>query len=46
VKHGFMPVVVKAVPREEYDAWVNEQTAAAEAERELTQKDWTMAELM
>lgn len=46
IKHGFMPVVVKAVPREEYDAWVTEQTAAAEAERELTQKDWSMAELM
>jgi cytochrome c oxidase subunit 2 len=46
IKHGFMPVVVKAVPREEYDAWVNEQTASAQAERELTQKDWTMAELM
>jgi cytochrome c oxidase subunit 2 len=46
VRHGFMPVVVKAVPREEYDAWVTEQTAAAAAERELTQKDWTMAELM
>ncbi|WP_150911877.1 cytochrome c oxidase subunit II [Marinobacter halotolerans] len=46
IKHGFMPVVVRAVPREEYDAWVSEQTAAAEAERDLTQKDWTMAELM
>jgi len=44
--HGFMPVVVKAVPQEEYDAWVGEQKAAAEKERELTQKDWTMAELM
>jgi cytochrome c oxidase subunit 2 len=41
-----MPVVVRAVPREEYDAWVTEQTAAAQAERELTQKEWTMAELM
>ncbi|TGN39430.1 cytochrome c oxidase subunit II [Marinobacter confluentis] len=46
IKHGFMPVVVKAVPREEYDAWINEQTAAAQAEAELTEKDWTMAELM
>jgi len=46
LKHAFMPVVVRAVPREEYDAWVSEQTAAAEAERDLTQKDWTMAELM
>ena len=44
--HGFMPVVVKAVPQEEYTAWVAEQKAAAEKERELTQKDWTMAELM
>ncbi len=46
VKHGFMPVVVRAVPREEYDAWVSEKTAAATAERELTQKDWSLAELM
>lgn len=46
VGHGFMPVVVKAVPREEYDAWVIAQKAAAQAERELTQKDWTLAELM
>ena len=46
VRHGFMPVVVKAVPREEYDAWINEQTASAAAERELTEKEWTMDELM
>lgn len=44
--HGFMPVVVKAVPQEEYDAWVEEQVAAAERERQLTQKDWTLEELM
>lgn len=44
--HGFMPVVVKAVPEDEYNTWVAEQQAAAEKERELTQKDWTMAELM
>lgn len=44
--HGFMPVVVKAVPQEEYDSWLAEQKAAAEKERELTQKDWTMDELM
>lgn len=46
VRHGFMPVVVKAVPREEYDEWVSEQVSAAQAERELTDKDWTMDELM
>ena len=41
-----MPVVVKAVPEEEYNTWVAEQKANAEKERELTQKDWTMEELM
>ncbi|MBB5321810.1 cytochrome c oxidase subunit II [Marinobacter oulmenensis] len=44
--HGFMPVVVEAVPQDEYDTWVADQKAAAEKERELTQKDWTMEELM
>ncbi|MDP4547907.1 MAG: cytochrome c oxidase subunit II [Marinobacter sp.] len=44
--HGFMPVVVEAVPEEEYVAWVEEQKQAAEAERQLTQKDWTLDELM
>ena len=46
VKHGFMPVVVKAVPQDEYDAWVAEQKEAAQRERELTEKDWTLEELM
>ncbi|MCG8520286.1 MAG: cytochrome c oxidase subunit II [Pseudomonadales bacterium] len=44
--HGFMPVVVKAVPQDEYDTWVADQVAAAEKERELTQKDWTLDELV
>jgi len=44
--HGFMPVVVEAVPEEEYNAWVAERREAAERERELTQKDWSMDELM
>lgn len=44
--HGFMPVVVKAVPEEEYNTWVAEQKEAAEKERQLTEKDWTMEELM
>nr|WP_227546176.1 cytochrome c oxidase subunit II [Marinobacter fonticola] len=44
--HGFMPVVVKAVPQEEYDAWVQEQIAMAEKERELASKDWSLDELM
>lgn len=44
--HGFMPVVVKAVPEAEYNTWVAEQKAAAEKERELTSKDWSRDELM
>jgi len=44
--HGFMPVVVKAVPQAEYDAWVQDQLAAAELERQLTEKEWTLEELV
>jgi cytochrome c oxidase subunit 2 len=44
--HAFMPVVVEALPQEEYQAWVTAQRDAAAAERELTSKEWTMAELM
>ncbi|MDR9424661.1 MAG: cytochrome c oxidase subunit II [Marinobacter sp.] len=44
--HGFMPVVVEALPEEEYNTWLAEQREAAQLERELTQKDWTMDELM
>ncbi len=44
--HGFMPVVVKVVPQDEYDQWVIEQREAAETERQLTEKDWTLEELM
>lgn len=44
--HGFMPVVVKAVPEDEYNTWVAQQQAAAQKERELTEKDWTLEELM
>lgn len=44
--HAFMPVVVEALPQEEYDEWVLAQREQAEAERELTSKEWTMAELM
>ncbi|MBC7192697.1 cytochrome c oxidase subunit II [Marinobacter sp.] len=44
--HGFMPVVVEAVPGEEYNTWLAEQKAAARKERELTRQDWTMDQLM
>lgn len=44
--HGFMPIVVEAVSQADYQTWVAGQRAAAEKEKELTQKEWTMAELM
>ncbi len=46
IKHAFMPVVVRAVEQEEYDAWVVEKIALAEAEKLLTEKVWTKAELV
>jgi len=46
MKHAFMPVVVRAVEQEEYEAWVAEKIAFAEAERLLTDKLWTREELI
>jgi len=44
--HGFMPIVVKAVPEEEYQEWVVAKQEFARKEFELNNKEWTMAELM
>lgn len=44
--HGFMPVVVKAVPQAEFDEWYAEKQAEAAKLAELTQKVWTFEELM
>ncbi len=44
--HGFMPIVVDARPMDEYLAWLDEKREEVEKVRELTQKDWTMDELM
>ena len=46
MKHAFMPVVVRAVEQEEYNAWVVEKIAFAEAERLLKDKVWTKEELI
>ena len=46
LKHAFMPVVVRAVEQEEYEAWIIEKIALAEAEKLLTEKVWTKAELV
>ncbi|MTI14927.1 cytochrome c oxidase subunit II [Sansalvadorimonas verongulae] len=44
--HGFMPVVVDARTQEDYESWLQEKREEAAKIRELTQKDWTMSELM
>jgi len=44
--HGFMPVVVKVVPQEEYDLWIASKKEAALRMAELTDKNWTAAELV
>jgi len=44
--HGFMPIVVNAVPEDEYNAWYQkEQTAFAEREK-MASQTFTAAELM
>ena len=48
--HGFMPIVVRAVPQAEYDQWVEKKLAEkAEAERlaaEAAARSWSMEDLM
>ncbi|MEJ8567512.1 cytochrome c oxidase subunit II [Elongatibacter sediminis] len=44
--HGFMPIVLKALPKDEYRAWVAEQKQVAAVEAENVQRLWSRAELM
>jgi cytochrome c oxidase subunit 2 len=44
--HGFMPVVVEALPQAEFDAWLADKQEEARKLAELTQKDWSFDELM
>ena len=44
--HGFMPIVVKVVEQDEYDAWINNKKEEAFKLAELTEKEWTTAELV
>jgi len=44
--HGFMPVVVKVVPQDEYDLWVTGKKEAALKMAELTEKTWSAEELV
>jgi cytochrome c oxidase subunit 2 len=41
-----MPIVVDARTQEDYDTWLADKKAAAAAESELRDKDWSLAELM
>lgn len=44
--HAFMPIVVRAVPEEEFNVWLAEKKVAMAAERELTSKQFSLDELM
>ena len=44
--HGFMPIVVEAVSREEYDAWVGEQRDETARVAHEAARLWTREELM
>jgi len=44
--HGFMPIVVEAVSRQEYADWVSAQRLAMAAERQEAKRLWTREELM
>jgi cytochrome c oxidase subunit 2 len=44
--HGFMPIVVKAVPEEEYVKWVASKQGAAVAAAASVDREWTADELL
>lgn len=44
--HGFMPIVVNAVEREEYDAWVARKAAESAKLKELMAQTFTLDELV
>ena len=43
--HGFMPVVVKVVEKDEYSNWVLSKKEEAIKLAELTEKEWSLADL-
>lgn len=44
--HGFMPIVVIAKEKANYDAWVIEQSGLAAAEENAAEKEWASEELI
>jgi cytochrome c oxidase subunit II len=44
--HGFMPIVIHAVPKAEYATWIEEKKAEQAAAAAGGNREWTMDELM
>ncbi len=44
--HGFMPIVVRAVPQAEFDEWYAAQRVEAEEIRQCVNQEWTPEKLM
>jgi cytochrome c oxidase subunit 2 len=44
--HGFMPIVLNVLPREEYASWVQQQRQEMAHEQSQVERLWTRAELM
>ena len=44
--HGFMPIVVRAVPEAEYQAWIAERKTAQAEQVALAMRTWDRTELM
>jgi cytochrome c oxidase subunit 2 len=44
--HGFMPIVVIALPEEEFEAWVGEQLVDTQRQQQDSSRLWTRQELM
>ena len=44
--HGFMPIVVIAMDKPDYELWVKEQKALAQAQLAAADREWTHEELM
>ena len=44
--HGYMPIVVRAVEQEEFDAWVAEQKKLAQIDATAAEREWNKEELL
>jgi len=44
--HGFMPIVVEALPQEEFEAWLSEQKSAAQSASLDNERSWSHEQLV